>query len=251
MTRRVLLILFLLLGAWSFIPRPVASQDETPAAKGPSPEDLERAGDVVFSDPAFKEGLDTTHLTIDELGRLIGHGIDYVYETIASWLLSIQKNSPFLFFGLLLGMLAVLVLLLYHIGWTFSRAFRGVGAGDAEGYEVDTGERVRRYRDLRREASEVASQGDPREGIRLLLLALLALLAEEEVLLVARSWTPREIVARLSARGSFGNDLKRFGAAIEDALYTEHTLTESAFTSCEETLEALTGGLRSVGRAGE
>lgn len=252
MTRRLFLLLFVLFATLALAPRPAISQDSTPAVKGPSPEDLERVGEAVFSEAAFEEGLDTTHLTIDELGRLVGHAIDYVYSTVAAWLLSIQKHSPFLFVGLFLVMLVVLGLLLYHIAWTFSRAFRGVGdgEGDGTGYDAERGERVRRYRDLRTEASEHAEAGDPREGIRLLLLALLALLAEEEVLSVARSWTPREIVARLATRGSFGNDLKDFGAAVEDALYTEHAVTGAAFDGCEKTLEVLTAGLREGARSG-
>jgi hypothetical protein len=248
MTRRLLFLLLILLATSVLAPRAVVSQDETPATKGPSPDELRRVGDAVFSEAAFEEGLDTTHLTIDELGRLVGHAIDWVYNTIAAWLLSIQKRSPLLFGLLLIGMLVVLGLLLYHIGWTFSRAFRGVGSGDEQETDAERGERVRRYRDLRSEASQLANEGDPREGVRLLLLALLALLAQEEVLLVARSWTPREIVARLATRGSFGDDLKRFGVAVEDALYTEHAVTRAAFDSCEQTLEALTGGLRGGAR---
>jgi hypothetical protein len=246
MPRRAICLLLLLLATWWSLLGSAASQDLSAAARGPSPDEVDQAVDTVFADPAFKEGLDTTHLTADELVRLAEYAFDYAYQSVMNFLANLEKDSPLFYNFLMVAMVVILVVCLYHLFWTFNKAFRGVGEGQGEGEGEDDGERVRRYRDLRAEARSLASGGDPREGIRMLLLALLALLAEEEVLRVARSWTPREILARLAAKGSFGDELALFGGEIETALYAEHTVTLEAFEASEATLETLKGGLQSA-----
>lgn len=245
------MLLLLLVACWLGVFGIAASQEQSPAKRGPGDDDVRQAIDGVFSDPAFAEGLDTTHLTLDELFELIGHYIDEAYRALLNWLASLYAESPLLWFMLVAVMLVVGVGLMFHMAWTFTRAFRGVGEGEEGVAAGGRAARERRYRDLRAEATGLADAGDPREATRTLLLALLALLSEEQVLTVARSWTPREIVARLSARSGFGPELSEFGAAVEDAAYAEHVLTRDAFDACERALEGLVPSLRALRRGGD
>ena len=245
MPRRPLL---LVLACWLGAVGVVASQEEPPARRGPSEEDVREAVEDVFSDPAFAKGLDTTHLTLDQLLELIGHYFDEAYRAIMNWLASLYAFSPLLYFLCVATMIIVGIVLTYHMAWTFTRAFRGVGDGEEGAPDDAQGGRERRYRDLRAEARAQAEAGQPRDATRTLLLALLALLAEERVLRVAHSWTPREIVAQLSALATFGPELASFRAAVEDAAYADHAQTRESFDACERTLDELVPSLRALRR---
>ncbi len=112
------------------------------------------------------------------------------------WLLKLRVDSPGLFWLLFAVMIGVAGLLLVHIGWTLAQVARGPRDDADVGAAPDAG-RAAHSRALRAQAHALAQRGELRDGVRHLLLALLALVEERKLLAVATSWTIREIAARL------------------------------------------------------
>jgi hypothetical protein len=237
----------LLLAMWLSVFGVAQAQDDAP--ERPRKDDVQKAVDDVFSEPSFARGLDTTHLTIDELLELAGRYINEVLRSISNWLASLYVESPVLWFVVVATMIVVGLVLTYHMAWTFTRAFRGASEGEEGDVESERDARVRRYRDLRADALNQAQGGEARSATRTLLLALLALLAEDNVLTVAQSWTPREIVAALSTLAEFGPELAAFGAAVEGANYADHALTRADFDVCERALDELVPSVHALRRS--
>ena len=134
-------------------------------------------------------------------------------------------------------------------GSTFASAFRGTAGGQLDPEDEEADRRAARYRDLREDARRLAREGDPNEGTRTLLLSLLALLSEEQVVAVARSWTPRETLERVASRARANHAaLETFRAAVETALYGTRAVTQDDFADCERILDELVGPLRRSNR---
>ncbi|RMG15823.1 MAG: DUF4129 domain-containing protein [Planctomycetota bacterium] len=208
----------------------------------PSPEEVEEAARAVFRDPAFARGLDASHVGPEELLEALERWVLDGFRALVGALQGLAAASPLLYYLLICSLLAVLLLLLWHMAVTLRAAFAGgVLAGDESSAE-DAAERARRFRDLRREAEGLAAAGERREALRVLLLALLALLSEERVLRVARSQTPREVLSRLEDR--VGERLGSFGRAVEEALYGGADVGADDFTACADTVDALARQVR-------
>jgi hypothetical protein len=195
---------------------------------------VEAAVDQVFADPALQEGLTASHLSLDDLLRLFELYVARAFQALMDFFEAIHDASPLLYYGLLGALLVILGLLLWHIAYTVGRAFRGAADGDAEATSDSPQARARRYQDLVAEAERLSQGGDHTQATRSLLLALLALLAEERVLRVARSWTLREVVQRLEGLGADSLDLARLRAAGEAALYGDGSITPEEYRRCAE-----------------
>jgi hypothetical protein len=217
----------------------------TPAVAAETSEGaVDRAVAEVFSQPAFREGLGATSGGLAELLAWLRREWDRLLYRIFDGLGELRVSSPVLFWALLAVLLLVLLALLFHIGWTLSLAFRG-GGGEAGADVEDHTRRARRSRELRGEARRLALQGEWREALRQLLLALLALLDERRILHVAQGWTNREILARLRSRSGLGPELDRFGSAVETAAYGGRDVRGedfAAFDRLVDRLEARLGG---------
>ncbi len=209
-----------------------ASWQEAPARDAlPDPETLQRALEAVFGQPAFQRELERADSRGVSIWQVLLLRLLRLWERLRDWLSELHVSSPVLYWFLFAALVALLFVLLAHIAWTFRRAFAvDLPASD----EPDTAhEKVQRYRDLRQQANLLVGQGAWREAARLLLLALLALIEERKVLHLARGWTNREILQRLTLPPAESAALGVFRARVEGAWYGGHALERSQLTELE------------------
>lgn len=205
-----------------------------------SPDDVQREVDAVFSDPAFQEGLDASHSGPEALLAMLMREIARLFLKLLKFLTELHAENSLVFWSIFILLAVVLVLILTHIGWSLSLAFRGVPAGESGAGDDGPSERTRRFQDLRAEARGLAVEGRFRDAVRFLLLALLSLLEERRVLTVARGWTNREILSRLRARSNLSQEIDLFRDAVEAACYGGLPASGEDFQRCDGTLEHLT-----------
>ena len=191
----------------------------------PDGEAIQRALESVFGQPAFQRELERADSRTQSMWQIIGSRLLELWERFLEWLSDLQVSSPALYWLLFAGLVVLLVLLVWHITWTFRRAF-AVDLPASDEPEA-AHEKVQRYRELRQQANLLVVQGAWREAARLLLLALLALIEERKVLHLARGWTNREILQRLTLPPAESAALGAFRARVEDAWYGGHALERS------------------------
>ena len=204
--------------------------------------EVERAVGEVFADPALRRGLEESHGGSWAL-QIYVYLIE-LYARVMRFLLELQLDSPFFFWSLFVGLVVVLVLILWHLAWTFGLAFRRPALEDAPPGE-QVAARIRRSIEMRRESRELASRGMFREATRLLLLALLALLEESRTLKVALGWTNREILGRLRLRPEFTPDLRFFERTVEAVWYGGANLEGGDFRRLDTILGEITRHVQS------
>lgn len=194
----------------------------------------------VFSDPTLREGLEGPTSGLGALLAQVRAKISEWFQRLVVRLGDLRVASPVLFWLLFGGLVLLLVLLLAHIGWTAYAALRATAPLRDDEHPAT---RARQFRDLRREARDLASAGRFRDATRLLLLALLALIEERKVLRVARGWTHREIARRLSLRGAGAEDLGRFTGAVERVWYGGATPDAESYREVEGLLDRVSSSL--------
>jgi hypothetical protein len=209
----------------------------------PADDEIRRAADEVFSDgkygdagaaAAVGEGL---MQGIIQLARRLW---DWFWDLIRS-ASGLRESNPFLYWLLIAGLVAVLVLLLWHIGHSTRQAFRR----SARAPEEAAGEvRAARFRQLWKQAETLAAAGQYSEAIRQLLFALLARAAETRVTVPA-GWTNREIAQRLQQVAALREPLLGFADTVDRLWYGRQAATQEDYrrsaavvTSCVERLEA-------------
>ena len=172
---------------------------------------------ALAGDPSVEAGVDraSAQVEADFLLRL--------WEQITEWLEAFDRlrfESPLLYWASVALLLLVLVLLLWHIGWSVRSAVAGSRRIAARGgSDVDAPARRQRFADLLRRAHEAAGAGATREAVRLLVLALLARCDERDVLHAAGSWTLRDVTRRLEALLPADVRIRAFGRGAERAVY--------------------------------
>lgn len=227
---------------------PLASSTSLAATEvDTSPERVDRAVEAVFSDPDLRDALRPRGGGLAELLTYIRYRVEEFVRELFEKLYELHENAPSLYWLLFVGLCLVLVVLLGHIGWTLFRALR-VESERGEREEA-LAARVRRFEELRRESRELAAHGDLRQAARLLLLALLALVEERRALAFARSWTNREIVARLRLGGASSDELQGFAATIEHVWYGGASPSAERYARLEAALERLARAVRGTRRA--
>ena len=205
-----------------------------------SPDEVQREVDAVFSDPAFQEGLEASHAGPEALLAMVSREIQRLFLKLLEYFNEFHAEHYFVFWAVFMMLLVVLILILTHIGWSLSLAFRGIPGSEKGLGDDGPSERTRRFRDLREEARRLAVEGRFRDAVRVLLLALLSLLEERRVLTVARGWTNREILSRLRVQSSLGQEMELFRDAVEAACYGGVAAGVEDFERCYSTLEHLT-----------
>jgi hypothetical protein len=210
---------------------------QDPFPQTPSPEAVRDAVAEVFADSALQDALQPRGTAPEAIRNLL-EWLWGLYTGLIDQLNHLRISAPGLYWLAMLLLLAVLGLLIWHICWTFSAAFRSSSPAPRREAE-ETVERTRRYREERRRAGELASRGEYAEAARALLLALLALLDEQRILPVARGWTNREILARLGRRQEFRADLGEFGRVVERASYGDGRLGSGDFERLQESLDRI------------
>jgi len=217
----------------------------------PSPtlEETRRALAEVLADPQL-------HAALQRKGEGLLHNLGELMLRLQRWLqglvdqlLELQQESPALFWVVFALLIAIAAALLTHIGWTLAQAVRAPRPRTSAAEPIDA-ERRAHSQALRARAQALAAAGDRRAGMRHLLLALLALVEERRLLAVARSWTVREILARLAGRapGLFRDDgptveastaapLPALSARIERACYAEVEVPAADFAAVDHWLD--------------
>lgn len=190
----------------------------------PYADDVRAAVDTAFAE---NEGLrdamrpQSSFLDLDELWEALWRWFIGLIQDIDG----LRFSSPGLYWLLVTVLVLLLIGLLVHIAWTFRRAWTRQAEYRAQQQDRETIERIRRHADWIAEARRLADGHSYREAVHALVVSLLALLDERNVLHVARSWTLREITARVALRGGAGLDaaesaqLREFGRLAERATY--------------------------------
>jgi hypothetical protein len=183
----------------------------------PSADDVERATKEVLADPAYADAVMNVHVT-GGLLRSAFAALRKVFEWIRSLLedfTQLNETRPVLFWSIMACLIGVLCLLVWHISYTLSLAFRRPPEARPE---VSAAERMARFGELWAQAKQLAARGEHAEAIRCLLFALLAR-AEERRLPVLAGWTNREIVRRLRSKAALEGPLLEFVETVDRLWY--------------------------------
>jgi hypothetical protein len=214
---------------------------QEPIPESPTPREVRDAVAAVFEDPALQDALRPRGSPPQTLSDLLRWLWDQ-YTRLLDWLEALRISSPGLYWLTITLLLVILVLLVWHVCWTFSAVMRGRRPAASDTAEDRTG-RVRRYADERRRAHELAGRGEYAQAARALLVALLALLDERRILRLARGWTNREILQRLARQERIRADLGEFGSAVEGACYGQRELRAEDFARVQAALERIVAQL--------
>ena len=162
-----------------------------------TPDEVRVVTNQVLSDPAYEQGARQA-VVPEGLGEFIHRVLDTIsdwFESITQGLRDLSLEQPVLFWCIMAVLVLVLGLLLWHIVYALSVLFR-VGDGTSTADE-NVRQRVLRFDRLWEEAHRLSKDGDHAEGIRHLLLALLAR-ADDQRLALAPGWTNGEVVRHLT-----------------------------------------------------
>ncbi len=208
MNRSLLLLLFLGVGEDKGGPA------EPPAS--PTPEQVRRTLDEVFSRSEFKP----TSPWFD-WQRLLAQFFD--------WLGSLSGTAPLLFWCLLLGCLALLVLLLAHLGrlvysvLSASRRARG---------DRDSQQRRQLSGSFAAAADHSAAAGDFTEAVRCLFLCLVFHFDESGRISFLPSGTNREYLGQFTDRPDVSRDLAVFVDTLDENWYGQQPTPVEQYNRC-------------------
>lgn len=213
-----------------------------------SPEAVDRAVREVLADPAYAEALKARSGAMEEMLRWLSSAVPRLIGWILEKAVELHEAAPAVFWLTFLALSVLLFLLVMHIGWTLTVAFRrspgtGAGAGDPEARR----ERARQSVEILDEARRLAIEGRMREALHGLLLSVLALVEERRILRIARGWTHREIASRLRVPEPLKEDLRELHGTIESVWYGKAKATSDDFERCDAAARRLTAGLLAPG----
>ncbi len=202
--------------------------------------------DRLIADPAYEDGVSEIVVSGD-LARKLEDYVKKVLEFIrrvADGLARLSVDQPVVFWLIMIGLVAVLGLILWHMAYSLGLLFRASPASPAGRTEERA--RVFRFKALWSEARRLAERGDYSGAIRHLLLALLARAHDSRVRLHA-GWTNREIVAYVSRQRGLRRVVAPLGAFVgtfDRIWYGQQMARESDYTQCEELVSVCVEGLR-------
>lgn len=234
------------LAAAAAVGAPPPGAPPRPAAPPPPPsaEAVQRELERVLEDPALQEGLGRSHLGTVDQGELLVTGTKSLWSAFLRWATRMNRQYPALPYLAVLLTVLVGIPVVAHLAWSLSLAFRRAGPrAEVGGPDADeAAARRRRSAELRAESRAHAAAGRMREAARALLLAFLALLDERRALVVAGSWTNREVLARLRLAPPVRARLQRFVDAADAACYGQLGPTPVALEDGEALLLELERG---------
>jgi hypothetical protein len=176
------------------------------AAEPPGEERVRQELERVFSRPEFDQS------TPD-------HWLDFLkwLARFFSWLGSLSGDNPTLFWAIFVGCVALLVLLVGHIGWVIYRAVY-FESGPARGERLAESRRRLSAR-FHAEAEERAAGGDYTGAVRCLFLSLVYAFDESGRLLFRPAATNREYLRYFSDRPALEEHLRFFVDLLDDNWY--------------------------------
>jgi hypothetical protein len=196
-------------------------------AEPPHPDDatIRRQTEDILSRPEFRPaGAD-----LSALARAV--------RSFFEWFSPLADTQPVLFWGLIVGLVLLLVLLVAHIAWTVRRVLT-VGEVALPGTEAEA-RRQRLSQGYQREAQERAARGEYTEAVRCLFLALVYRLDEEGRVLFQRACTNREYLALFADRPEVRRDLGMFVETLDANWYGQHATDEGRYAECLAMYEGL------------
>ena len=208
-----------------------------------SAENVREIADQVLSDPAYT-GSDRQLVLSEGLEGQLRNAFNKLkvwWDSVTQSLQDLSVSQPFLFWCLMGVLVLVLALLLWHIGYSFSLLFRGHRRGDA-GRRQTTSQQTLRFESLWDDAHRLAQAGNYTEGIRHLLLALLAR-SDDQRLTLPPGWTNLEIARSLSAQ-DVGKPLTDFVTTFDRLWYGREDAEEADFRRCQDLTSACLERLR-------
>jgi hypothetical protein len=146
------------------------------------------------------------------------------------WLGGLHQTAPLLYWVLLIGCLALLVLITGHILWT---VWRVLSLGPAPQKGDETRARQERFsRAYREEGRRCAERGEYTEAIRFLFLALVFRFEESGRVLFQRAFTNREYLALFSERPQVRAQLEVFVDTLDDHWYGQRPTDQGRYEEC-------------------
>lgn len=216
------------------------------AGAGHSPSGVREVTDRILSGPAYEEGVREIVVSGDlarALGDYLKKALDFIRD-VADGLARLSVDQPVVFWLIMIGLVAVLALILWHMAYSLRLLFRTDPAIPAA--SVDEEARARRFRELWSEARLLAERGDYTSAIRHLLLALLAR-AHDSRLRLPAGWTNQEIVAHVSRERwlrRVADPLGAFVGTFDRIWYGREMATRSDYSRCEELVSVCVEGLQ-------
>lgn len=164
------------------------------AAGGAEPEAIREATREILAGPEFAA------VREDPFLLLLRKAWAWVVEFLER-LASLSESRPILYWAIVLGLVAILILLCWHIAWTVRRVFRKQGVSDRARAGGGRGDPAATWLAHARAA---AAAGDTLEALRGLFLAVLHGLDAAGTAPFPRTATNREYLALVRARGATG-----------------------------------------------
>ncbi|WP_439623974.1 DUF4129 domain-containing protein [Gemmata sp.] len=188
------------------------------APPAPTPDGVRRTLAGVFERPEFRPR-----------GTGGGGALLEALRDFFAWLGGLHAAAPALFWVLLLGCVAALVLLVGLIVWQVARAL-GPGA-EARRAEAETRRRGLAA-DHRREAGRLAGAGEYAEAVRHLFLSLIYRLDESGRVSLNKAYTNHEYLELLGDRLPSPGDLAIIVGTLDDCWYGRRACRPQEYEAC-------------------
>jgi hypothetical protein len=159
------------------------------------------------------------------------------FAALVKWLESLHAVSPLLYWGVFVGCVVILTLIVAHLAWTVRRLL-WVSAGKASD-EAAAAKRTRLSQDCWEEARRRAAAGDFTEAIRYLFLALVYRFDELGRVSFQRAYTNREYLALFADRPPVYTNLKVFVDTLDDNWYGQRPTERRRYEDCLNLYERL------------
>jgi len=149
---------------------------------------------------------------------------------VIGWLGGLRAASPLVFWLLLVGAVAALLILAGHIAWTFRKVMRV----DRRLQHREEGKEERRRLSLTHwECAKLrAANGDFTEAIRYLFLSLVYHFDESGRVLFQQAFTNREYLSLFADRPEVRSELTVFVDALDEHWYGQRPTDKSLYESC-------------------
>jgi hypothetical protein len=186
----------------------------------PSDTDIRQKVADILSRPEYRPG---------QRGNLLLRVLEPLADLLG-WLGGLRAANPLLYWMLVVGCSALLLLLAAHLIWTLRRILT-VGAR-GRGQEKAEEKRKRLSGACWEEARRYAAAGDFTEAIRFLFLSLVYRFDESGQVLFRQAATNREYLALFEDRPQLQAELKVFVDTLDANWYGQHPTEEGQYRRC-------------------
>lgn len=206
-----------------------------------TPAEIRDTTDEVLCGAAYDTGVQERFLPawLSELLTSVMQTAIAWLQSAASYLDNLQTVSPVLFWLIMAALVGVLALLIWHIVYTLQRILR---PSPRDALPQATKARVVRFDNLWSQAEWLSDEGKHTEAIRHLLLALLARVQDEK-LVVPIGWTNREVARHLSRHGAANDAIQMFVRTVDHLWYGRQSAARDDFERCRRLVRSCVDSL--------